>query len=218
MVCGPFHPNPGIHRASGSRLCQVLGCPWPSVLAGGRPILLCIVLLLLLFFLSMARRVCHPHGHPAKGLGVNKADGRGLWWSLHGLASLLSSVSHLCGQGSQGHCGQGQAPRVPLMSLCTDLSPAVLSVGCYLLPPGRNPLFPGTPPVWVALSGLISPPRRPWVFPSADKACLELCKTLWARKGRVPTLRGASPMALTVSKSFHSVTFFPFFNALLSTR
>lgn len=143
---GPFHPKPGICGASRSRQCRVPGGPCPSVLAGGGPILLCIVLLSLLFFLSVAWRVRHPRGHPVEGLGVNKADGRGLWRSLHGLASLLSSVSHLCGQASQGHCGQGQVPRVPLMSLCSDLSPAALSVGCYLLPQGRNPLSPGTRP------------------------------------------------------------------------
>lgn len=87
-----------------------------------------------------------PPRPPLEGLGVNKADGRGLWRSLHGLASPLSSVSHLCGQASQGHCGQGQAPRVPLRFLYTDLCPAALSVGCYLLPQGRNPLSPGTRP------------------------------------------------------------------------
>lgn len=122
------------------------GVPGPLCWWEGGPILLCIVLLSLLFFLSVAWRVHHPRGHAVEGLGVNKADGRGLWWSLHGLASPLSSVSHLCGQASQGYCGQGQAPRVPLMSLCTDLSPAALSVGCYVLPQGRNPLSPGTRP------------------------------------------------------------------------
>lgn len=110
---GPFHPKPGVHGASQSHLCRVLGVPWPSALVGGGPILLCIVLLSLLFFLSVAWRVRHPHGHPVEGLGVNKADGRGLWRSLHGLASPLSSVSHLCGQASQGHCGQGQHPEPP---------------------------------------------------------------------------------------------------------
>lgn len=122
------------------------GVPAPLCWREGGPVLLCIVLLSLLFFLSVAWRVRHPRGRPSEGLGVNKADGRGLWRSLHGLASLLSSVGHLCGQASQGHCGQGQAPRVPLMSLCTGLSPAALSVGCYLLPQGRNPLSPGTRP------------------------------------------------------------------------
>lgn len=196
------------------------GVPAPLCWREGGPVLLCIVLLSLLFFLSVAWRVRHPRGRPAEGLGVNKADGRGLWRSLHGLASLLSSVGHLCGQASQGHCGQGQAPRVPLTSLCSDLSPAALSVGCYLFYLKGETLFPQAhAPVWVALSGVIPPPRTPWGFPQCRQSLSGAMQNpLGEKGGGSPTLLGASPMALTVSKSFHNVTFFPFFNALLTTR
>lgn len=77
--------------------------PWDGSVRG-RPVLLCIVLLLSLFFLSPAWGGASP---PAscpveEGVGVNKADDRGRLLSLHGLASLLSSVRRLCGQVSEG--------------------------------------------------------------------------------------------------------------------
>lgn len=148
----------------------MLGGPWRSVLVGGGLILLCIVLLSLLFFLSLAWRVRHPRGHPVEGLGVNKADGRGLWRSLHSLASPLSSVSHLCGQVSRGTVGRArhpEFPRCPLAPICAQ-PPSAWVVTFYLR---GETLFPQAHgPVWVALSGVISPPPTPGVFPCADKA------------------------------------------------
>lgn len=187
-VCGvPSIPNQGFLGPLGATCAGCWGVPGPLCWWEGGPILLCIVLLSLLFFLSVAWRVCYPRSHPVEGLGVNKADGRGLWRSLHGLASPLSSVSHLCGQASQGHRGQGQAPRVPLMSLCTSLCAQPPSAWVVIFYLKGETLFPQAHArVWVVLSGVISPPLTPWVFPSADKACLELCKTLWARRGRIP--------------------------------
>lgn len=86
--------------------------------------------------------------HPAAGRwggGVNKADGRGCSLSLHSLASLLSSVRRLCDQASEGALWGRPAPLIPLMPLCSSLSPAILSMGCYFLPQGRKPHSPGKP-------------------------------------------------------------------------
>lgn len=60
-------------------------------------------------------------GHPMElgGGGVNKADGKGRSLSLHGLASLLSSVRRLCGQASEGAPWTGPGtphlPSAPLL-------------------------------------------------------------------------------------------------------
>lgn len=94
--------------------CHLALCPRGWQCGMGGAILLCIVLLsLMCFLLPGLGNVCQLQ--PAtlqRGEGINKVDGREPLLSLHGLASLLSSVRRLCEQVSE--VAQWEGPGPPL--------------------------------------------------------------------------------------------------------
>lgn len=150
---------------------------------GGGPVLLCTVLLSSLFFLSLARGRMAPSWLPhGEGGSIKRMAGDACCpctaWPLCCLLSVVCVARQV-----RGHHGEGQVPLIPLMPLCTGLSPAVLSMGRYFLPQGRKPL-PRKTPFQAALQPgescrtVISPPPEPRASPTAEKPWLELCKTL----------------------------------------
>lgn len=131
-----------------------------------------------------------PAATPWRGWGSIKwmagdSGGPCMAWPLHCLLSVICVARR-----ARGTVGRARHPESPPMSLCTDLCAQPPSAWVVIFYLKGESLFPQAhAPVWVALSrviSVISPPHTPWVFPSADKACLELCKTLWARRGRIP--------------------------------
>lgn len=96
--------------------------------------------------------------HPMEPVaGVNKADGKGCSLSLHGLASLLSSVRRLCGQGGNlfpqenPFLGSSAAPRF-LLHPSPRSSPPQKSPGWSYAKPscdlGEETGFPILPGCW----------------------------------------------------------------------
>lgn len=105
-------------------------CPWGQSCGGGAHPAVHRSVVVAVFPLPCLGVRCPPAGCPVeRGLGVNKADSGEGSLSLHGLASLLSSVRRLCGQVSEGAPQGGPGAPRPLVPLCMRLSLAFISMG-----------------------------------------------------------------------------------------